>query len=371
MHTAIVEIGRQPGPGGYDAAHHARRALDDALARLIDCDWSAPTLAASLPALVRQATALSPSSRCVWMEGLDRAWRRDRNAFGQGARQSLLELAAAWSYWPFVIAVGESFDEADRLDDAVFERLCEAYCIVGAADAAIDLTVSMQLSYPAKQSYARTYERLVAWRDWRNSHTDRLPIAEFVRESDSITLEPLAHRHASDFAWQYYDPSIADLCCLPCFEADDEWYAWLTQAYARGDQHLFAVMHRQWGFIGSVGLVLRGDVGLIYYWIGRDYRGCGFGPDAAALLLAAAHRYAGMRCCYAQVYDYNAPSRKVLQKIGFVETGVRAAAPNTDQLFYRIGHDDSRANIAMELHTLMDYLEAEVRVTLPLVRSVS
>lgn len=368
MHTAISEIARQPIRDGYDAARLARPVLDEAWTRLTDCDWHPSMLAAYLPALVRQAPALAPASRCAWLEGLHRAWRRHRETLGSGERKALLELAAAWSYWPLVMAVGESFDAPDRLDDAVFQRLCEAYCMVGDADAAIDLTVAMQLSYPSKQSYAQRYERLVAWRNWR---ADRLPIAEFVRENDAVSLEPLAHRHVSDFGWQYYDPSIAELCCLPCFADDGDWHDWLTQAYARGDQQLFAVMHRQWGFIGSVGLVLRGDVGLIYYWIGRDYRGCGFGPHAATLLLAAAHRYAGMRCCYAQVYDYNAPSRKVLQKIGFVETRVCAAAPNTDQLFYRIGHDDSDAHIAVEVHALMDYLEAEVRVALPLVRSVS
>lgn len=368
MHTEILEIGRPRTPRGYDAVQLARRALDDALTRLTDCDWRPSLLAESLPALVRQAHALAPASRLAWLEGLHRSWRRHRAALGVSASRSLLELAAAWSDWPLVIAVGESFATADRLDDAVFEPLCEAYCIVGDAEAAIDLTVAMQLSHPAKPSYARTHERLIAWRGWR---ADRLPIAELAREDDIVSLEPLTHRHVADFGWQYYDPSIAALCCLPCFEDDSDWHDWLTQAYARGDQELFAVMHRQWGFIGSVGLVLRGDVGLIYYWIGRDYRGCGFGPDAATLLLAAAHRHAGMRCCYAQVYDYNAPSRKALQRIGFVETGIRAAAPHTDQLFYRIGHDDSDAHIAAELHALMDYLEAEARIALPLVRSVS
>ena len=164
MHTEILEIGRPRTPRGYDAVQLARRALDDALTRLTDCDWRPSLLAESLPPLVRQAHALAPLSRVAWLEGLHRSWRRHRAALGVSASRSLLELAAAWSDWPLVIAVGESFATADRLDDAVFEPLCEAYCIVGDAEAAIDLTVAMQLSHPAKPSYARTHERLIAWR---------------------------------------------------------------------------------------------------------------------------------------------------------------------------------------------------------------
>lgn len=236
--------------------------------------------------------------------------------------------------------------------------------MVGYTETAIDLAVAMQLSFPASQRYAATHERVAAWRKWR---AGRLPASTCASADGAVSLEPLTHRHVSDFRWQYYDPAIAQLCCLPRFEDDRHWHAWLEEAYARADLHLFAIVHRQWGFIGSVGLVLHGDVGLIYYWVGRDYRGRGYGPDAAAQLLTAAYRHTRMRCCYAKVYDYNAPSRRALRKIGFAATGIRAAAPHSDELFYRIGHDDDGVRIAQELHALMTYLGSEVNVAPPLV----
>ena len=45
---------------------------------------------------------------------------------------------------------------------------------------------------------------------------------------------------------------------------------------------------REWGFVGSVSLVMHGEVGFFYYWIGRDFQGYGIGPEAVQLLLQAA-----------------------------------------------------------------------------------
>lgn len=358
-HLRMQALGPPRTDDGRRGEPHAPLGLDDALSRLTHCDWHPAALVRRLPELLRQAPTLAPSTRPAWLEGLERAWVLHREALDVDAKKLLLELAACWSYWPLVVAVGDSFDAADRLDDRVFHCLCDAYCMIGDTEPAIDLAVAMQLAFPARQSYAAAYERVAAWRKWR---AGRLPTDSCASTNGAVSLEPLSHRHASDFRWQYHDPAIAQLCCLPRFEDDRGWHAWLDEAYAHAEQHLFAVMHRRWGFIGSVGLVLHGDVGLVYYWLGHDYRGRGYGPDAAAQLLAAAHRHAGMRCCYAKVFDYNAPSRRALQKIGFVATGIRAAAPHRDELFYRIGHDDDSARIKQELHALMAYLGSEVNV---------
>ncbi|RDU94727.1 GNAT family N-acetyltransferase [Trinickia dinghuensis] len=344
---------------GCDAAE---APLDDVLSELNDCDWDPSTLARRLPCLVRQAASLAPSQRANCLIGLRRSWERHRAELDISAWKSLLELASAWSYWPLVIAVGESLRPTHRLDDALLLYLCEAYYVVGEVDAAIDLAVAMQIACPARQGHAATYRHLVAWRDWRRC---TLPMTGIVSDEDALYLEPLGHHHVSDFRWQYYDPAIAQLCCLPDFKTTDDWHAWLDDAHSR-DDHRFAIMHRSWGFIGSVGLTLHGDVGFFYYWLGRDFQGYGFGPDAATQLLAAAHRHAGMRCCYAKVYDYNTPSRKALEKMGFLDTGIRAAAPNNDQMFYRLGPGEAMAHITTELHALLQYMNSDVQAAVPL-----
>ncbi|MCM2493861.1 GNAT family N-acetyltransferase [Burkholderia glumae] len=350
--------GREPSAG--DAS------LDALLNLLSEHDWQAAALVRHLPELLRQAPTLDAARRLPWLIGLQRGWQRDRDALDPDARRALLELACRWANWPLAIAVGESLVPVHRLDEAASRFLRDAYLAMGHIEAAIDLAVSMQLAYPARREHAEAYRQLVAWREWR--HRNTLPVGEVAHEDDPLRLEPLGHQHIDDFGWQYYDPEIAKRCCLPRFEHAGAWHDWLDQSYAHGDQQLFAVMHRQWGCIGCVGLIQHRDVGLFYYWIGRDFQGYGFGPGAAAQLLAAAHRHAGMRCCYAKVYDYNQPSRSALLKIGFADTGLRAAAPHDDQLFYRIGEPDSDARVALEVHTLMARLDSELRIAMPLTK---
>ncbi|HYD80195.1 MAG TPA: GNAT family N-acetyltransferase [Paucimonas sp.] len=355
------------GPAGPAASPEASDAGAAPLPRLLDelqeGDWKPAALAACLPALTRHADALAPSERTAWIVGLARAWERHGWALNASARAALLELAAAWAAWPLAAAVGAALRGEGRLDGAGALHLMDAWTSLGEVDAALDLAVAMQLAQPARQTYAAAYRNLDAWRRWRDSNA---PLRGIRPEDEELRLEPLGHHHAPDFGWQYYDPAIAELCCLPDFPGAGEWHRWLDRIYSHGDQAIFAVVHRRWGFIGCVSLILRGDIGFFYYWIGRDFQGCGFGPRAAALMLDDAYRHAGMRCCYAKVYDYNLASRKALEKIGFEDLGICAAAPDDDQLFYRLGEPQASARTAAELHALMDYLGSDIRVAVPL-----
>lgn len=342
--------------------------LDDWLNQLIKNNWHPRVFIRHLPEFIHYAETLTPENRLAWVAGMHQVWERHEWVFDISAKKSLLELAAAWSAWPLVIAVGASLGQELRFDDTVIGYLRDAQYILGDVDAAINLAVAMQLACPAKQDHAVAHRHLIAWRDWRRCIP---PAADIMQGDDDLHLEPLGHHHISDFSWQYYDPAIAELCCLPHFENAGEWHSWLNDIYAQGDQQIFAVIHRAWGFIGSVSLVLHGDIGFFSYWIGRDFQGYGFGPRAASRLLADAHRHVGMRCCYAKVYDYNVPSRKALEKIGFEDMGICAAAPDADQLFYRFGAGDASSRKVAELHALMDYLGSEVRAAIPLTNVVA
>ena len=115
---------------------------------------------------------------------------------------------------------------------------------------------------------AGMHAQLQAWRGFVDARAP--PI-----EDETLRLEPLGHHHCADFAWQYWDPDIARLCCLPVFADDAAWHRWLDECWGYGDQRLYAVLHRDWGFVGSVSLTLHEDLGFFYYWIGSRFPGAG------------------------------------------------------------------------------------------------
>jgi RimJ/RimL family protein N-acetyltransferase len=352
-----------------DAAEADAAAADPAgaLAALFDAlaahDWPVAQLERRLPKLLDLAGALAADARCAWLDGLHRVWRRHGWALSRAARLDLLQLACGWCAWPLAHAVGVSLAADGALEGEHALRMLGACRHLGDVDGALDLAVRLQLAHPDKSAYAEAHRELLAWLDWR----DGMPVIDGADwGDDALRLEPMAHHHLADFAWQYADPAIAELCCLPSFQRESEWHDWLDAAYRGGEQRVFAVMHAEWGCVGSVSLAMHRAVGFFYYWLGPDFQGQGLGPRAVALLLAAARRDYGLRCCYAKAYDYNAPSRRALAKLGFAELGICGVAPDDDQLFYRHGEAAPQAALVDELHQLLDDMGSETRAAAPL-----
>lgn len=325
--------------------------------------WPLPLLECRLAALLEHASCLAPEDRCAWLAGLHGAWRRQGWALGTDGRRALLHLAELWCAWPLAHAVGSALHADRLLDGKDALRLVDACRHLGDVELALDLVVGLQLRHPSDECYADAYRALLAWSRWR----DAQPVVDGADwDVSELRLEPLAHHHLPDFAWQYHDPAIAELCCLPVFQEDAHWHAWLDTIHAAGDQHMFAVLHREWGFIGSVSLILSRDVGFFYYWIGHDFQGHGLGPQAVSLMLAMAQRDLGMRCCYAKVFDRNLPSRRALEKLGFISLGIHGAAPDDDQLFYRWGEEIPEDQLIGQLHTLLECVDSSTRAGIPL-----
>lgn len=356
----------QPMP---DAASRDAMPSDDGplllarwLAELADGGWPLALLARRLPELLRQAAWLAPAQRCAWLGGLHAAWRRAGPALADDSRLALLELAAAWDAWPLVGAIGAAFEQDRRLPASAAPLVIEAYRQLGDGEAAVALAVRLQLSEPRDPAHATRHARLRHWLRWR----DARPMLDTARWGTAeLVLEPLGHHHLTDFAWQYHDPAIAQLCCLPRFESNAHWHDWLEDGLRSG-KSVFAVLHREWGLIGCTSLILHGPVGFFYYWLGRDFQGHGLGPRAVARLLDMARRQQGMRACYAKVFDYNTPSRRALAKLGFEPLGIAGMAPHGDQLFYRHGEPCPPRAVAHELHALLDHIGSDVRAAMPL-----
>jgi RimJ/RimL family protein N-acetyltransferase len=298
------------------------------------------------------------------MAGLVRAWQRHGWVMRLGARRMLLRLAAQWDLWPLAHRVGVAMDADGMLDDPGLDCLLEACRQLGDGERAFALSVRRQLAQPRESDHAAAHAGLFDWLRWRAA---ALPVDGAGFGERDLALEPLAHHHLHPFAWQYHDPDISQLCCLPGFGDAGEWHEWLDNAWARDAQQLYAVQHADWGFIGCVSLVLHGDVGFFYYWLGPDFRGLGFGPRAVALLLDAARAQRGLRCCYAKVFEYNAASRRALDKIGFADLGIRGVGADADQLFYRWGEPAAHGDAVAQLHWLLDRMDSGTRAAAPLV----
>ena len=188
----------------------------------------------------------------------------------------------------------------------------------------------------------------------------------------TLLLTPLQSYHIESFRWiysqylqskgqdQWQDQSIAQLCNLPRFKNDTDWQDWLQRHTNDPKCFLFSVVHSEWGIIGSVSLEIFNGVGFFYYWLGEDFQGMGFGPKAVYLLLDLGFDYLGMHCCYAKAYDYNEPSKKALQRIGFDQLSFRVKPPYNNENLYYFGEEKSEPELRSELDQLFLNMESEL-----------
>ena len=174
-----------------------------------------------------------------------------------------------------------------------------------------------------------------------------------LRQRGALHLELLAPHHLADFLWQYDDPDIPRLCCLPHFASADEWLSWLGHEYSLTDQLTFATLHCDWGFVGVVSLVLHRNVGFVYYWVGQDFRGRGLASAGTSLLLDLAAVHWGMHTCYAKVFEENLPSIRVLEKLGFTRTRIQPIPDEAPELVLRRGIPTTRELETAELRQLL------------------
>ncbi len=320
--------------------------------------WSPRALERWLPEVHARAFDLAPAARVVWLTRLREAWRHAWAA-SVSVRETLLQLFATWCDWPQVLATCEQLETAGALPGWAGPLLLTAHLRLGASQLALTRCRMMALLDPQDRWVVEMHTAVQRW----IAFVDRTAPAII---GDTMRLEPLGHHHAEDFAWQYDDPAIAERCCLPTFADHAQWHRWLDQCWSYGDQRLYAVIHPDWGFVGSVSLIVRGDVGFFYYWLGRDFQGYGVGPAAAALLLEGARLQFGMHTCYAKVFENNAASRRALEKLGFDALDFCPAPPHADEMFYRLGGSQSREDSVVELRTLFERMGAETRVAVPL-----
>lgn len=290
--------------------------------------------------------------------------------------QLMLSLAVRLCDWVIVLHL------CDRVQHSNLQLKLESFqanMVLDCAEAFVQMGVpnkALNHLRPALFQYYQnpdlfSYYRFVQEKD-ENSNSSLFPWQ--ARRKEELLLAPLEAHHLEAFRWVYSqyalsnendcweEQSIAQLCNLPRFKNDLHWHHWLTTNQESPNQHVFAINHQEWGFIGSVSLEVFNGVGFFYYWLGEDFQGHGFGPKAANILLALGADYLDMHCCYAKVYDYNQPSQKALQKMGFERLGFKVKAPHDNEVLYYLGTEKTEGELRTELGQLIVDMESSLEL---------
>ena len=160
------------------------------------------------------------------------------------------------------------------------------------------------------------------------------PMALLPLETERLLLRPYRQDDAAAVARLLDDAAMADFLMVipqPFVDFDARQLvkaAWRRLATGRGFDLLAVLKPGDGAPLGSVGIGLhdgdpqdggrRGELG---FWIGRDWWGRGYGTEAARRMVEFAQDTLGVSPITATAAVSNPASRRILEKLGFVETG--------------------------------------------------
>lgn len=333
-------------------------SLDQAWCQLDEQGWQPRSFNRLVSALPDLAQQLLPEQRLYWQQGLRLVWQQAAQGLGLNACLGLFDLLWLWADWPLLVQVGEALAAEQQLDSERLQQCCIAYQQLGQPEAAQACNQALRLMAGVSPDQQQLEADLQQWCQWRTQQ------CVVVSPDQQLQLEPLAPHHCEDFLWQFAEPAIAQLCDLPAFREPEPWLEWLDQCYSVGDELLLAIIHPQWGFIGSVSLVIRDGLGFFYYWLGADFQGQRLGPQAVELLLQHASAHYGLHTCYAKAFYYNQPSIRAMARLGFDELALQVAEPYQDERLFRRGPAQPLADTVVEMQAF--FRAAVIDVTLVL-----
>ncbi len=318
--------------------------------------WSEQQWQFSLKKHCTNISLLEPEYRLQWINAL-KDFISGNKKLEEKTLQTIINFAELVCDWQLVI------DTFEKLPDVEKDINCLAYAYwkTNNWQRAFALLEHQMLLTPANHHIYSFYCYLIEL-----ANAQAFASYSSNKISSKLTLEPLACHHLDEFFWQYWDPDIAELCCLPTFENNQQWYDWLKYQQSLSDQTNYAVRHKIYGFIGIVSLVVHRQVGFFYFWIGKDFQGMGFGTDAVSLLLELGREQHKINCCYAKVFEHNIASQKAMHKLGFKRLSFNAAPPWENEQLYYSGKIKSETEQCTELQQLFTDMNSETEVDMPL-----
>ena len=141
--------------------------------------------------------------------------------------------------------------------------------------------------------------------------------------------EPSLVRHANNRnVWL----NVRDSFPYPYRQADAR--SWVRLASGDGLNFVFAIEVD--GFVaGAIGLRPRDDIHAlsaeIGYWLGEEFWGRGIATEAVIAVTDYAFETLGMVRVYAEVFEWNVASMRVLEKAGFEKEGVMRRSAYKDR----------------------------------------
>jgi RimJ/RimL family protein N-acetyltransferase len=137
----------------------------------------------------------------------------------------------------------------------------------------------------------------------------------------AVRLDPIAPRHADAVQELASHPDVLATTNLPDPYPEDGAITWIEAVQEQredGTEHPFAILNEQDTLVGVTGLRdvtdERAEVG---FWIGKPYWNRGYATDGTRQLLDFAFDKLELAEVFARPLKRNAPSRRVLEKLGF------------------------------------------------------
>jgi ribosomal-protein-alanine N-acetyltransferase len=142
-------------------------------------------------------------------------------------------------------------------------------------------------------------------------------------KGSNVTLEPLCATHAAELypllsdaeLWRATDdvPPASERALADRFgrlesrrspNGSQDWLNWAVVVAT--------------GPVGFVQAARENDVATIAYVIGRAYQSCGYATDGVRAMIEYLEVSLGVECAHAQIDADNEPSRRLLERLGFV-----------------------------------------------------
>jgi RimJ/RimL family protein N-acetyltransferase len=153
------------------------------------------------------------------------------------------------------------------------------------------------------------------------------------------------------------DADLARLVRLPRHASPDESRAWISCERSAG-RDLYAVMHMQHGMVGAYGLQRWGEAATFYFWLGKEFRGRGYGRAVVALLKQRAGAL-GVRRLYSTIVPDNTTSLRLLGQLEFhCLPGLEEVGSPLSHCLYGALGNGPRAADSAALHAELDLLLA-------------